>query len=132
MAVEVTPIEKWLEIEAGVTPFFSRHSTEWDTDVLFKKPWDLTKKLELMAGIGPAWVRTKENGVVRNTIAGDVALDFMYWPSARRRFGWFVEPVYEYNFARGHERSFGVSAGLLIAIPKPHRTRTSASSVARP
>jgi hypothetical protein len=34
-AVEVTPIEKWLELEAGVTPIFSRHSTEWDVDLLF-------------------------------------------------------------------------------------------------
>jgi hypothetical protein len=27
VAVEVTPIEKWLELEAGVTPLFSRHTT---------------------------------------------------------------------------------------------------------
>jgi hypothetical protein len=38
LAVEVTPIEKWLELEAGTTPLFTRHSTEWDTDLLFKKP----------------------------------------------------------------------------------------------
>src|ERR1035441_442854 len=40
-AVEVTPIENWLELEAGVTPLFRKHSTEWDTDLLFKKPWTL-------------------------------------------------------------------------------------------
>ena len=44
VAVEVTPIEKWLELEAGVTPLFARHSTEWDVDLLFKKPWTLSKK----------------------------------------------------------------------------------------
>jgi hypothetical protein len=44
VAGEVTPIENWLEIEAGVTPLFTRHSTEWDTDLLFKKPWTLSKK----------------------------------------------------------------------------------------
>ena len=43
-AVEVTPIEKWLELEAGVTPLFSKHTTEWDIDLLFKKPWTLSKK----------------------------------------------------------------------------------------
>ena len=32
--VEVTPIEKWLELEAGVTPLFRRHSTEWSVDLL--------------------------------------------------------------------------------------------------
>src|SRR5579863_5594427 len=43
VAAEITPIENWLELEMGVTPIFSRHSTEWDTDLLFKKPW-LVKK----------------------------------------------------------------------------------------
>src|SRR5579872_74849 len=38
VAVEFTPIENRLELEAGVTPLFNRHSTEWDTDFLFKKP----------------------------------------------------------------------------------------------
>ncbi len=38
VAVEVTPIKNWLELEAGVTPAFGRHSTEWDTDLLFKSP----------------------------------------------------------------------------------------------
>jgi hypothetical protein len=36
LAVEVTPIKEILEIEAGVTPFFSRSQTEWDTDLFFK------------------------------------------------------------------------------------------------
>ena len=38
LAAEVTPIENWLELEAGVSPFYTRNSTEWDTDLLFKKP----------------------------------------------------------------------------------------------
>lgn len=28
VATEVTPIEKWLELEAGVSPFYTRTSTE--------------------------------------------------------------------------------------------------------
>ena len=36
LAAECTPIENWLELEAGVSPFFTRNSTEWDTDFLFK------------------------------------------------------------------------------------------------
>ena len=43
LAVEFTPIEKWLEIEAGTTPLFRCHWTEWDTDLLFKKPEALRK-----------------------------------------------------------------------------------------
>ena len=53
----MTPIENWLELEFGVTPTFSHHSTEWDTDVLFKKPWTLSKKVEFMFGVGPEWIR---------------------------------------------------------------------------
>jgi hypothetical protein len=43
-------------------------------------------------------------------------LDFMFWPFKEHRFGWYIEPGFEYSFARGHERSIDVSAGLLIAI----------------
>jgi hypothetical protein len=52
VAAEVTPIENWLELEFGVTPLFTRHSTEWDADLLFKMPWTLSKKAEFMLGVG--------------------------------------------------------------------------------
>lgn len=117
VAVEVTPIEKWLELEAGVTPLFNRSSTEWDTDLLFKKPWTLSDKAEFMFGVGPEWVHTNKPGATPNSISAEVALDFMFWPSARRKFGWYLEPGFDHNFARGHEQSFGISGGLLIAIP---------------
>lgn len=118
LAVEFTPIEKWLEIEVGTTPLFRRHSTEWDTDVLFKKPWTLSEKVEFMLGVGPEWIHTRSFGVTTNSLGGEVVLDFMFWPSSKHRLGWFLEPGYDYSFARGHERSFGISAGLLIAIPR--------------
>ena len=117
IAAEITPIENWLEIEAGVTPLFTRHSTEWDTDLLFKKPWTLSKKAEFMFGVGPEWVHTRQYGVTTNSVAGEAVLDFMFWPSGKHRFGWYLEPGYDYNFARGHEQSLGITGGLLIAIP---------------
>ena len=52
LAAEVTPIENWLELEAGVSPFYTRNSTEWDTDLLFKKPWTISRKAEFMLGVG--------------------------------------------------------------------------------
>jgi hypothetical protein len=116
VAVEVTPIEKWLELEAGVTPIFSRHSTEWDIDLLFKKPWTLSKKVEFMVGVGPEWVHVRQGGVTTNSVAGEAVLEFMFWPSKRRRFGRYLEPGYEYGFGRTHERSAGLSGGLLISI----------------
>ena len=116
VAAEVTPIENWLELEFGVTPTFSHHSTEWDTDFLFKKPWTLSKKVEFMFGVGPEWVHLSENGVSTNSVAGEIALDFMFWPSAARRFGWYIEPAYDYTFGRSHDQSIGISIGLLISI----------------
>ena len=116
VAVEITPIENRLELEAGVTPLFSRHSTEWDTDLLFKKPWTLSKKVEFMLGVGPAWVHATKYNVTTNSVSGEVVADFMFWPSAKHRFGWYLEPAYEYNFGRGHEQSLGITSGLLIAI----------------
>ncbi len=118
IAVEVTPIENWLELEAGTTPLFTRHSTEWDTDLLFKKPWTLSKKVEFMFGVGPEWIHTREYNVTTNALGGEVVLDFMFWPSAKHKLGWFLEPGFDYSFGRGHERSLGISGGLLIAIPK--------------
>src|SRR5574340_1460957 len=116
IAVEFTAIEHWLEIEAGTTPVFARHLREWDTDVLFKKPWTLSEKFECMAGAGPAWVHTRQDNLTRNSLAAEVVADFMFWPSGKHRFGWFVEPSYQFTLVRGQERSMGVSAGLLISI----------------
>jgi hypothetical protein len=113
VAVEVTPIKDWLEIEAGVSSLFSGGRPEWSADLLFKKPYTLSDKVEFMIGVGPEWTFTKEG----TKIAGEVALDFMFWPSPNRKFGWFLEPSYSYSFSRGHEQSLGTSAGLLIPIP---------------
>ena len=117
LAVEVTPIENWLELEAGVTPLFSSSSTEWDTDLLFKKPWTLSRKAEFMAGFDPEWVHTRQAGKSSNALAGEAALDFMFWPARRHKFGWYLEPAWDYSFAHGHEQSLGISGGLLIALP---------------
>lgn len=117
VAVEVTPIEHWLELELGTTPLFRRHSTEWGTDLLFKKPWDVSRKVEFMVGVGPEWVHSRQYGVVTNSISGEAVADFMFWRSAKHKFGWYLEPTFERNFGRGHEQSLGVTGGLLISIP---------------
>jgi hypothetical protein len=117
IAVEVTPIENWLELELGTTPFFTRNKTEWDTDLLFKKPWTISKKTEFMLGVGPEWVRTRQNRTTTDSFALEAAGDFMFWPARRHKFGWYLEPTYDYGFESAHEQSIGMSAGLLIAIP---------------
>jgi hypothetical protein len=116
LAAECTPIENRLELEAGVSPFYTRNSTEWDTDFLFKKPWTLSSKAEFMLGVGPQWAHLKRNGKTTDTFSGELAGDFMFWPTGRHRFGWYLEPAYDYSFAGGHQQSIGMSAGLLIGI----------------
>jgi hypothetical protein len=48
VAIEVTPIEHWLEIEAGISPLRSKDGTEWEADLVFKKPFELSKNVEFM------------------------------------------------------------------------------------
>src|SRR5579862_9261530 len=108
VAVEVTPIENWLELETGISSLLTAHSTEWDADFLFKKPWTLSRKVEFMAGLGPEWIHTNENHISGNAVGAEAIGDFMFWASAKRRFGWYLEPSYDYSFGRGHEQSLGI------------------------
>ena len=116
LAAEVTPIENWLELEAGVSPFYTRKSTEWDTDLLFKKPWTISRKAEFMLGVGPEWVHLRQNGKVTNSISGEMAGDFMFWPTGKHRFGWFLEPAYDYSFRASTitQRRLAITAELRI------------------
>jgi hypothetical protein len=109
-AVEFTPIKDWLEIEAGIAPMFSHRRTEWDTDLLFKKPFTLSDKAEFMIGVGPQWAFSPEG----TKIGTEFAADFMFWPTPDRKYGWFLEPTYSYSFSSGHEKSLSLTAGLLI------------------
>jgi hypothetical protein len=113
-AIEFTPIKNWLEIETGVQTLFSHGQTEWDTDFVFKKPFDLWPTVEFEPGIGPVWVRTVSGGRTTNAIGAEAVAEFMFWPTPDRTFGWFLEP--SYTFGTGREQSLGVSAGLLIPI----------------
>lgn len=117
LSAETTPIPDVLELEFGVTTLFSHGQTEWDTDFLFKKPFTLSDTVEFMFGVGPEWEHTVTHDSTTDTVAAEVALDFMFWPWAERKFGLYLEPSYDYGFAHGHEQSAGISGGLLIPIP---------------
>lgn len=62
VSVEVTPLKDWLEIELGVTPLFGGGRTEWGTDLVFKKPFDLSNTVEVEFGLGPEWMHTTGGG----------------------------------------------------------------------
>ena len=116
-AVEFAPIKNWLVVETGITTLFSRGQTEWDTDLIFKKPFDLSPTVEFEPGIGPVWMHRVGGTGIANSIGAEAVLDFMFWPAPDRKLGWFLEPSYSYSFSKDHEQSLGVSVGLLIPIP---------------
>jgi hypothetical protein len=115
LSLEMTPIEHWLELEAGISALRVQGVTEWETELLFKKPFELTDSAELMVGAGPTWTHGAD-GVPQANVAGvELAVDLMLWRG--RRWGWFLEPNYGVEFARGHARSVGLSGGLLLSPP---------------
>ncbi len=114
-SVEFPVIKDWLEIETGISPLFRPGQTEWQADLLFKKPFTINEHVEFMVGAGPQLSYATVGGGTK--VASEVALEWMIWPTKDRKFGWFVEPTYSYSFSRGHEQSIGMTAGLTIAIP---------------
>ena len=111
-AMEVTPIEHWLEIEIGVSAIRSDGHTEVPIDVLFKKPWAVSPQFEVMVGIGPELIHG--TGADSATYWGvSSVLDLMFWP--RKNIGWYLEPGYEVTFPGGAARhGAAMAAGLII------------------
>jgi hypothetical protein len=111
VSVEFGVVKDWLEIEIGTSTLFRRGSTEWETDLIFKKPFTLSPTVEFMVGAGPTWSYTTGEGGRWGTT---FALDFMFWPQPDRKLGWFLEPTY--TISQGNERSLSLSVGLLVPI----------------
>src|SRR5215469_10480453 len=110
VGVEITPIENWLSIEASISAIYAAHHTEMPIEVAFRKPWQLTPQVELMAGVAPEVVRRFGPGA--ETFGGvSFGAHVMVWP--RRNVGWLAESAYELVFPRnGTERGVSLSAGL--------------------
>ncbi len=110
--VEITPIENWLSIETSISAVYAEHDTEMPIEVAFRKPWQLTPHLELMAGVAPEVVRRFGRG--GETFGGvSFGAHVMVWP--RRNLGWFAEGAYELTFPHGGtDRAVAFSAGLLM------------------
>jgi hypothetical protein len=109
-AFEKTPIEGRLELECGVTAIRSHGVTETSVDLLFKKPWTLSQRVEFMAGVGPEIVHASDTGTFWGLSA---VADFMFWP--KKDVGWYLEPGYEADFRKdGTRHGLAVAAGLII------------------
>ena len=115
LAVEVTPIDEWLEIEAGVTALGGNGRKEFSTDLLLKKPFQLSSGVELMAGAGPELSWNLAGPHQTQALTTEFALDLMVWPA--KNVGWYVEPSYNISgFSAPSTRSLGITAGLLIGV----------------
>jgi len=61
LAAEATPIEHWLEVEAGATLLGTSRRREIAADFIVKKPFEISSTVELMTGVGPelSWQLTR-------------------------------------------------------------------------
>jgi hypothetical protein len=112
VAFEVTPIEHWLELEVGATAIRAEAGSEIAVDLLFKKPWQLSRTIEFMAGAGPEIVHA--TGPNSETFWGiEAVADVMFWP--RKNVGWYLEPGYEMTMRDGgRQHGLGIAVGLII------------------
>jgi hypothetical protein len=116
VALEFEAVRDRLEIEIGVSPQFGSHQTALASELILKTPIFSSEKIEVMFGVGPQWEYHVTGGELRNSISAEAQLEFEYWPSADRKFGWFVEYQYDRAFTSDRTQSIGVQFGLLIPI----------------
>lgn len=110
--VEYEAVKNWIELELSASVLAVHGGREVPIDLLFKKPFRLNRRLELMIGIGPQIVfvsGTERNGTF---VGGEVALDFMFWPS--RHVGLWVEPSYEFSFRGSVSHSLTTTGGVIF------------------
>jgi hypothetical protein len=113
--LEIEAIDKWLEIEIGGQVLAIEGGREASVDLLFKKPFTLTERLEVMIGLGPALIRTQRRSDPDHTSWGiEAALDFMYWP--RRHFGLWLEPAYEIVLSGGVAHALSCTGGPMLGF----------------
>jgi hypothetical protein len=114
IGLEYTIIKRWLEVETSVNPLFRRGQAEIGTDFIFKKPFQITDRLEFLIGAGPEWIhRTNKEP---DSVAGVAITELVYEILPERHVAVFVQPAYSYDFGKGHEQAISVTAGLHIGI----------------
>jgi hypothetical protein len=109
---EITPIENRLSIETTVGVHHGDEGTEMHLEVAFRKPWQLSRTVEFMAGVAPTLVHTfGASGESFGAISAGG--HFMVWPSPN--LGWYAESAYEVGFpTAGAHKGVEFSGGILI------------------
>jgi hypothetical protein len=65
-----------------------------------------------MIGVGPELVHVSTPTTKATYFGGQVALDFMFWPT--QRVGLWVEPSYDLIFRDGLSHGLGSTGGVLF------------------
>lgn len=116
VGLEHTVIEHWLEVEAATTSLFSKSGTEIETELIFKKPFELSKGLEFLVGAGPEWIHRNSGDGPKDSFAIETTAGFDYelWPEHHASV--FIEGAYAHDYG-AREDSMRVTSGLKIGIP---------------
>ncbi len=110
--LEFEAIDEWLELELGAQILATATGREASLDLLVKKPFRVTPRLEVMTGLGPTVVQSSGAGETRTAWGIEAAVDVMYWPVGR--LGFWAEPAYEIVLSRGFAHALSCTAGPML------------------
>ncbi|HVT09046.1 MAG TPA: hypothetical protein VHO67_16415 [Polyangia bacterium] len=110
--VEVEAIDEWLELELGAQILATAPGREASLDLVLKKPFRVTERLEVMTGLGPTVIQTSGAGETRTAWGIEAAVDFMYWPAGR--VGFWAEPAYEIVLSGGLATVVSCTVGPML------------------
>ncbi|HEY2905604.1 MAG TPA: hypothetical protein VGJ29_06865, partial [Vicinamibacterales bacterium] len=111
LMIEWDAVEDWLEFEVDASVLSADGGVEVPVGMLVKKPFRLTHWAEFMIGVGPEIVRVSTRTTHATFGGGQLALDFMFWPT--RRVGLWIEPSYDLIFSDPVSHGIGSTGGLL-------------------
>jgi hypothetical protein len=79
VAVEIGPIERWLELEVGAQAVWGGGAGQFSVDLLVKKPFSLATRISVMPALGPLVVEVSAAGRRTTYFGIEAALDVMWW-----------------------------------------------------
>jgi hypothetical protein len=100
VAMEVTAIEDWLAVELGATRLSGNGRRANSVELLFKKPFQLSRTAEVMIGLGPQVGRAFSGGVSAKSKSVQFVVDFMFPDYPRGSASELVGPAHSHRVVR--------------------------------
>jgi hypothetical protein len=117
VAVQAGILNDSVEIEAGTAPLFDHGHIDWNSGILVKKPFEISRQFDVELGAGPTWIHKSTGDGPSNGIGAEAIAELVYWPSLHKNLGWYLESGYGYDFGRLHDSDLGLRLGVLFAVP---------------